>query len=176
MPAALCSLVVGVKPPMNARLILSIVLLGTLVTACRPVPEEPMVEVAPVPAAAPAAAQLETTDRDREKASEATNNYSFERREEFYLAVQQGMARVHEAINKLAVRLQNSDRVPQEERQNRLEALRRHADVVDNGLYRIDQVKEEEWERVKSTIDSAYREMQKALTEAEQWATNKITS
>jgi hypothetical protein len=102
------------------------------------------------------------------------SSYTYEKKEEFMSTMKAQLDKLNGDIEDLSAKIDKSSDASKADAKVKLQALRDRAAKLGDLIGKSQDATADTWEKVKSDVSSGYDDLQKSLTDARQWLSDKI--
>lgn len=116
-------------------------------------------------------------DRAQEKVAEAAQDmkdYTYAQKAEFVQRMEVQLRELNQELDRLAIKVEQSNARAKAENQPKLDALRGQTVKLNKQLDEVKNASESAWEEVKAGFKKGYGELKEGFSNARQWMSDKI--
>lgn len=116
-------------------------------------------------------------DRAQEKVAEAAQDmkdYTYAQKAEFVQRMEVQLRELNQELDRLAIKVEQSNARAKAENQPKLDALRGQTTRLNKQLDEVKNASESAWEEVKAGFKKGYGELKEGFSNARQWMSDKI--
>ena len=118
--------------------------------------------------------QVEQVKSETKEAAQDVRDYTFEEKAKFTVVMQSQLAEIKKSLDQLDAKIEKASDAVKAEAKPKLQSLREKADQLGKQLELVTASTESTWNTVKADSKKAYDELKDGVTQARQWASDKI--